>query len=281
MNASFDLARHYATTYPDEMARHVERLDRADRVAVLSALPPPTVATLLPHVGPGHAARAIADLPDEVSAAVTTLMPADGVAALLRRLDPADAERLLGALPADQAHSVGALLAHRPGTAGGVMDPEVVTVPLAVTVADARQLLASAPEHLYYYVYVLDPERHLSGVFDLAELMQADPAAPVRAIITARVTWLSADAPLESVFAHPGWRVYDAMPVVDHQRRFVGVLRHRRMRQLQEQTTPASGEDQAVRAVMALGEIYWLGLCGLLQGIASTASEPPTSGDAS
>ena len=281
MKASVDLVHHYTAAYPDEMARHVERLDRSDGVAVVSALAPQAVATLLPYVAPGHAARLVADLPDEVSAAVTTLMPVDGVAALLRRLDPAEAGRLLGALPAGQAQSVGALLAHRPGTAGGVMDPEVVTVPLAVTVADARQLLASAPAHLYYYVYVVDPEHRLAGVFDLAELMQADPAAPVGAIVTASVTWLSADAPLESVFAHPGWRVFDAMPVVDHQRRFVGVLRHRRMRQLQEQKAPAGPEDQTVRTVMALGEIYWLGLCGLLQGIASTATESPASGDAS
>ncbi|HUF47959.1 MAG TPA: hypothetical protein VMM93_09085, partial [Vicinamibacterales bacterium] len=113
----------------------------------------------------------------------------------------------------------------------------------------------------------------LVGVFDLAELQQADADQPVRAIANSSVTWLSADAPLASVFAHPGWRTLDAMPVVDDGRRFLGVLRHRTMRQLQEQDTPASGDDRTVRTVMALGEIYWLGLCGLLQGIAVTASE--------
>jgi hypothetical protein len=29
---------------------------------------------------------------------------------------------------------------------------------------------------------------------------------------------------------------------------------------------------------MALGEIYWLGLCGLLQGIASTATDVASEG---
>ena len=69
--------------------------------------------------------------------------------------------------------------------------------------------------------------------------------------------------------------------MVDHDGRFLGVLRHRRMRQLQEEDTPASGDDRAVRTVMALGEVYWLGLCGLLQGIAATASESAAPGDAS
>lgn len=281
MNAGLELVQHYAASYPDEVARHVERLERAEVVAVLSALAPETVAPLLPHVAPGLAARSVGDLPGETAAAVVALMPADQVAAVLRRLDEATSARIVEALPAAQARSVAALLAYGPATAGGVMDPDVLTVPVAATVADARALLERSPEHLYYYVFAVDAEGRLAGVFDLAELMQADPAASLRAIVTPSVTWLSADAPLESVFAHPGWRLLDAMPVVDAGGRFLGVVRHRHMRRLQEQNAPAGGDDQAVRAVMALGEIYWLGLCGLLQGIASTATESAAGGDAS
>jgi magnesium transporter len=193
-------------------------------------------------------------------------------------MDPAVVARILAALPVEQARGVGALLAHGPATAGGVMDPHVLAVPLAATVADVRALLDTAPQHLYYYVYVVDAEHRLAGVFDLAELMQAGAADPVRAIVKPRVTWLAADAPLASVFAHPGWRALDAMPVVDHDRRFLGVLRHRHMRQLQEQETPAGGDDRTLRTVMALGEIYWLGLCGLLQGLASSATESAAPG---
>jgi magnesium transporter len=281
VSARLDLVEHYAMTWPDEVARHVERLDPDHAVIVFSALPHPTAASLLPHLAAGHAARIVADLPAEAAAAVTGLMRADGAASLLRRMNPAVVSRILGELPADQARGVSALLAHGPATAGGVMDPDVLTVPVAATVADARILLETAPEHLYYYVYVIDVEHRLAGVFDLAELMQADPGEPVRAIIKPSVTWLSADAPLDSVFAHPGWRTFDAMPVVDSDRRFLGVLRHRRMRQLQEQESTANNDDGAVRIVMALGELYWLGLGGLLQGLASTATTSAASGEPS
>jgi hypothetical protein len=47
------------------------------------------------------------------------------------------------------------------------------------------------------------------------------------------------------------------------------------MRQLRELADSSGGDDRTVRTMMALGEIYWLGLCGLLQGIAATASESP------
>jgi magnesium transporter len=281
VSASLDLVEHYAMTYPDDVARHVEGLDPGHAVVVLSALPHPVVAALLPHLAPGHAARTVADLPADVAAAVTGLMRVDGAAALMRRMDSAAVSRIMAALPAGQARNLNALLAYDPGTAGSIMDPDVLVVPVAATVADARALLEANPEHLYYYVYVVDAEHRLAGVFDLAELMQADPGEPVRAIVKPSVTWLSADAPLESVFAHPGWRAFDAMPVVDKDHHFLGMLRHRHMRQLREQETTANGDDRTMRTVLALGEIYWLGLCGLLQGIASTATGPAASGEPS
>jgi hypothetical protein len=101
----------------------------------------------------------------------------------------------------------------------------------------------------------------------------------VTRILKVNVLWLSAEAPLESVFVHPGWREFDALPVVDRDRRFLGVIRHRRMRQLVEQSRSLTDEGQAVRTVLALGEIYWLGLCGLLQGIATTATGTASGGD--
>jgi magnesium transporter len=281
VSAGRALLEHYAVTCPDEVARRMERLDPGSAVVVLSALPSETAAALLLRLAPGHAARIVADLSAEVAAAVTGAMRVEGAASLLRRMEPAVAAGILGALPAERARGIGALLAHGPATAGGVMDPDVFTAPLAATVADVRALLEATPEHLYYYVYVVDAEQRLAGVFDLAELMQAASGDPVGTLVRPGVTWLSAEAPLESVFAHPGWRSLDAMPVVDRDRHFLGVLRHRRMRQLQEQEQPAAADDRTVRTVMALGEIYWLGLCGLLQGIAATATESAIPGDAS
>jgi len=281
VSAILQVVEHYAMTHPDDVARRLERLDVDDAVLVVSALPPDNAAALLPHVAQSHAARILTALSAEAAAAVTVAMPVDLAASLLRRVEPPVVVRMLSALPAEQSRSLGALLAHEPLTAGGVMDPEVFTLPVTASVADARDLIAANPEHLYYYVYVVDAQQRLVGVLDIAQLLQADANAPVRTVVSPHVTWLSADAPLPSVFAHPGWRAFDALPVVDLDGRFLGVLRHRRMRQLQEEDTPASGDDSAVRTVMALGEVYWLGLCGLLQGIASTASESAAPGDAS
>jgi magnesium transporter len=278
VSAAAALAEHYAATYPDEVARHLERLPPAEGAALVSALAPAVAAALLPHVAPAHAALILSGLTPEMASPIVAVMRTEIAASLLRRLDAPTVEALLDALPGEQAAGVRALLARAPETAGGVMDPHVLAVPATATVADARRLLEAMPQRLYYYVYIVDGDHRLAGAVDLRELLQASPADPVRSLVRPGVTWLAADAPLDSVFAHPGWRTLDAMPVVDAERRFLGVLRHRRMRELQESRQSQGGDDRAVRTVMALGEIYWLGLCGLLQGIASTATDAASEG---
>jgi magnesium transporter len=279
VSAGRALADRYATTHAAEAARHVERLPLDAFTAVLSGLSPEGAATLLAHVAPSRAAQGLARLPADRAREVAVHVSLDLLAALCRRLDPDARRDLLETLPQSHAEPLRTLLQYEPGTAGGIMDPKVLVVSSAATIADARALIAAQPANLYYYVYAVDAAHRLVGVFDLAELLQADPSAPVTRILRANVLWLSAEAPLESVFVHPGWREFDALPVVDRDRRFLGVIRHRRMRQLVEQSRGLTDEGQAVRTVLALGEIYWLGLCGLLQGIATTATGTASGGD--
>ena len=182
MSAILQVVEHYAMNQPDDMARRLERLDVDAAVLVVSALPPDSAATLLPHVAQSHAARILTALSAETAANVTGAMPVDLAASLLRRAEPEVVMRILAALPAEQSRSLGVLLAHEPLTAGGVMDPEVFTLPLTASVADARNLVAANAEHLYYYVYVVNADHRLVGVLNLAQLLQADANAPLRTV---------------------------------------------------------------------------------------------------
>jgi len=274
VSASLALVERYVAMHPETAARHVERTSTADQAVVIGALPADAGATLLRFMAPTVAARTLTALDPEAAAARLEALPLDLASSLVRLLDPADVTRLLDAMPTARRDAMRALLAHPPHTAGGVMDPLVFTIPMAATVGEARALVEREPGHLYYYVFVVDADHHLAGVFDIAELMQADPSSPLALIVKTHVVWIAAGTTLDAVVVHPGWREFDALPVVGDDRRFLGVVRHRRVRQLAAMERPPTGDDRAVRTVMALGEIYWLGLCGLLQGISGTASEP-------
>jgi magnesium transporter len=273
MSATVALVESYLATHPQDAARSVERLPADDLAALLAALPAEAGGALIAHVTPAAAAKAIERLPVEQAAQRLEHLRLDLLAPLIRRIDPTRADRLLDELSADRARPARALLAQTPETAGAIMDPEILTLPLDATVADARALIAAHPEHLYYYLYVVDADQRLAGVLDLAELMQAEDG-PVRAVVKTTPVALPAAMPIKAVLAHGAWRDFDALPVVGDDRRFLGAVRHRRMRQLVERDKAAVADDRGMRTVFALGEVYWLGLCGLLQGIATAAGEP-------
>jgi Mg/Co/Ni transporter MgtE len=277
MSASLALVESYLAAHPQDAARSVERLPVDDLAALLAALSAEAAGALIAHVAPAAAVKAVERLPVDEAARRLAHLGLAQLAPLLRRLDPIRGDRLLDELPADRARPARALLAQAPDTAGAVMDPEILTLPLDASVADARALIAAHPEHLYYYLYVVDADQRLAGVIDVAELTQAEDG-PVRAVMNTTVVSLPAAMPLKAVFAHAGWRDFDALPVVGDDRRFLGAIRHRRMRQLVERDRAGVADDRGMRTVLALGEVYWLGLCGLLQGIATAAGEPASGG---
>jgi len=278
------LLARYVEAHPDEVARRCDGMSTEGVSAVLQAMDPATAAALVRHLAPVQAVAALAMLPAEDAASMLTALPIDVTVSLLRQFDPATRLALVDLLPDDIAAPVRTLMSYPAASAGGAMDPAVLTAPMSATVADVRALVARFPNHLYYYVYVVDEDQRLAGALDLAELFQAESDVSVRDVMHTPVSSLSADASLDAVFAHPAWRHFDALPVVADEHRFVGAIRHRRMRQLLEAQQAGRQREPGVQTVMALGEIYWLGLCGLLQGIASTASESapaPAGGRAS
>jgi magnesium transporter len=267
----------FVAARPGVVARRLEAAPAEAGAALLSSLTPEAAAALMPHLAPPHAAAVVAAMAADDVAVVLAHVANDTVTSLLRRLDAAVSAPILSALPADRSAQIQAQLAHPEHSAGAIMDPLVVAVPADATAGEARRIVEAHAAHLYYYVYVVDAAGRLAGVFDLAELIRAADAEPVRRLMREHVVWLSADAPLATVIAHPAWRDFDALPVVGAERVFMGVLRHRRVRQLAA-AEPRGGDDRAVRTVMALGEIYWLGLCGLIEGFATTAGAPAPAG---
>jgi magnesium transporter len=274
MSATQALLAAYVDADASDVARQVERLAARDVGPLLSVLGADSAALLLPHLAPATAVGGLAEVDRGQAATILGSLEPDLAVSYLRQMQPTVADEILAALPDETAAPLRSLLAYPPESAGGVMDPLVLTAPFLATVAETRMLIERHPAHLYYYVYVVDTTHRLAGVVDLAELLQADAAQPLRMVTRPATAWLVADLPLQAVFEHVGWQRFDALPVVDSERRFLGIIRHRRMRQLAAARQPVAPNEAGVRTVMALGEVYWLGLCGLLQGIASTASAP-------
>ena len=110
----------------------------------------------------------------EIARLLDRMAPDDAVD-LIAELDQDRRLNILGLLPADSQAKVRNLLSYNADTAGGIMSPDFVTVPLTASVADALEAVrtSKAPAEALNVVYVIEPDGRLAGSAPLATLVRA------------------------------------------------------------------------------------------------------------
>ena len=68
---------------------------------------------------------------------------------------------------------------------------------------------------------------------------------------------------------HPAWKRFHALPVIDTDGRFLGVVRYKSVRELEARFLETGFEDQGARTAEAVGELYGLGLRGMFESLVS------------
>ncbi len=114
-------------------------------------------------------------------------------------------------------------------TAAGMMEGDVVSIPIGDTVQGAIELLRHAPRQALHYLYVTDAERRLAGVLGMRDLLLAEPGDPVEPLVRRGVTTVRPETASEEVAAVMQKSRYLALPVVDGEGRLQGVVRHDRV----------------------------------------------------
>ncbi len=271
------LVRRFLDEHPGDAARLLETLPAEEAAATLANAEPDDAAGVLHQMGPMEAAWCLARMDAVAAARIVGRMPLDLSAALLRRVDPAARDAVLAATGRSQAAALGRLLRYEEGSAGALMDPKVLALPDELEVGEALDRVRRAPEFVLSYVYVVDREQKLVGVMNLREMMLADPGATLESQMTTGVQAISGRAARTQVLAHPGWRRLHALPVVDEHRVFLGAIRYQTLRRLEEEESGAES-GQALKTVVSLGELCWIGMAGMLSGLATTVT--PGASDA-
>lgn len=268
-DADRPLVEAYLRRHPLSSARTLERFQAAEVAAALAESPPDRVAAVLERMTPSLAAPTLAALAEP--APVLAHLRVDTAGILLRRLPADEQSRLLGLLSQGARDRLVRVLDHPEGSAGALADPTVVVLPEDATIETALSSVRRTAEQVMYYLYVVDRSGRLAGVLTLRELMLAEPTTTVGSAMRRSPARLQASADRAAVVAHPGWREFHALPVVDGAGRFVGALRYETLRLLDREAEPGPGGD-LVSAALSLGELYWVGLTGVLEGLAHAAA---------
>ncbi|HSE87195.1 MAG TPA: CBS domain-containing protein [Candidatus Binatia bacterium] len=268
METDWLLSQAFLESHPRDGAVILERLPAEEAAAFLEKTPPELAARVFEPMAPLAATGCLARLSPQCAVAILTALPLNAAAGLLRRLDASVRERTLAYAPADLSMSLRRLLHYPERTAGALMEPEALALPGDIRIGEARARVRHAPHSLLSYLYVVDREQRLIGVLTLRELMLASPKTMLSSVMRSPVLRLPAHADFAAMAAHPGWRDFHVLPVVDESGAFVGVIRYEKLRGLED--TASNPASQAISTMLSLGELYWIGLTGMLAGVAAT-----------
>lgn len=273
------LSRAFLEAHPAEAGLIVEGLPPEESAALLEEVPSHLATAVLQRMTILGGSECLARVSPERAGPILTALPLDTAASLLRCLDPQAREEVLVSLPGNVGSSLRLLLGYPEDSAGALMDPRILAVPRDLAVGEALARVRKVPRFALYYLYVVDRSQALVGVLNLRELMLAPSKASVASVMHPRVARLNARAGRAAILAHPGWRQFHALPVVDDAGAFLGVIRYETLRHLEDDAAGTQPVHQALATILTLGELCWVGLAGVLGELAATMA-PRTAGAA-
>ncbi len=192
------------------------------------------------------------DLPMHEQAAVMAEIDEEARPALLEKLEPAEVANLVRELPHHEAADVvgslapearpavlsqlssqeraelSQILSYPPESAGGIMSDQFIALREDMTIEDAQKLLRSrdhsAGQQQVAYMYVVDVQRKLLGIISIHDLVFSPLDRRIREIMRPDVkqVWVDDDQEkIAQLFEHYH---YMALPVLDRERRLVGIV---------------------------------------------------------
>ncbi|MGB4135151.1 MAG: magnesium transporter [Microbacterium sp.] len=226
--AQGDLAGASAALTPlavPEIVELVDRLDIEDAAIVYRLLTKERALEVFEALSPGTQGDLVRALRN---AEVTTLfaeMDPDDRVWLLDELPASLAPRLLRGLTRHERDLTSGMLGYPQDSIGRRMSPEFVTTHPQLTVADTLARIRGALDsaETIYTLPVTDSGRRVVGVVSLRDLMSTDEDTPVSEVMSdAQVVEATEDAEIAARRATDFGLL--ALPVVDRERRLVGVL---------------------------------------------------------
>lgn len=209
-----------------DLADIIELLEPGERVRLIEMLGADFDPEVMSELDPNVRDQLAEALPNELLAKVIVELDTDDAAYVLESLDKEDQEDVLAQMPSSDRIALERNLEYPEETAGRLMQTDFVAVPPFWTVGqviDHMRESAELPE-TFTDIFVVDPSYRVLGTIDLSRLLRTKRAVLVDAIMEADQHTVSATVDQEELARQ--FERYDlkSAPVVDANKRLVGVV---------------------------------------------------------
>jgi len=140
-----------------DLAEVVELLDNEQRRTIFDVLDKPVSAEVLEKVDEATRGELFEILEDEELTSLISHLDADDAADVLQELPEEESAEVLEHIPPAESAQIKDLMSYSEDSAGGIMDPIVISVPEEATVAEAvNKIRAAEIDEDFYSVFVVD-----------------------------------------------------------------------------------------------------------------------------
>ena len=214
------------TLYPAEIALLLESLPQSERAVVWKLIGEEDGGDILVELNDEVRSMLIENMDAEEVVAATEGMELDDLADLVADLPGAITRQIIESLSQQDRERLESVLSFPEDTAGGLMDPETITVRPDVNLDVVLRYLRRSEElpDNTAAVFVVDRNDHYIGALYLTRLLTRDPESTVRDAMDTTIEPILSDRPAIDVATEFQNRDLLAAPVVNEQGKLIGQI---------------------------------------------------------
>lgn len=206
-----------------DIAEVVELVDDDGRRLIFRVLETPIAAEVLEKVNEATRERLFELLNDQEIPAIISELDHDDAADLLAEMPDEVADKVLRSLSQADRLQVNKLMRYSEDSAGGIMDPLVISVPADATIAQAiSKIRAAEIDEDFYSVYVVDQEGRFLGDVRLRFLLTRPEQTRIGDLIDPDTVYTRTDMDQEEVRNIFSKNDLIVTPVLDEHHQLVG-----------------------------------------------------------
>ncbi len=217
----------FAKLSPIDAAHSLTELKRSDALALIELVGAEAAAPAFDHLDGRFAAKLISELSERTTIQIFSHMSIVHAADVLLSLKKKGRAKILRSVGPAHAEQIQKIMIYPEDPAGRIMTPNFFAFQDDTKVGTAIQTLRFLAQRKISlsYVYVIDQEKRLKGVLNMRELLLSDDDTPLEAIMSKNVFSVEATMDREKVVHEVSGRAFLSIPVVDKDRRLLGVVR--------------------------------------------------------
>jgi magnesium transporter len=206
-----------------DIAEVVELVDNEQRRAIFDVIDKPTSAEVLEKVDEATRAELFELLKDEELSSILRELDSDDAADILSELPEEKRVALLEKIPPEESAEIRELMSYSEDSAGGIMDPVVISLSEDATVAEAVNKIRSAEiDEDFYSVYVVDKNGRFVGDVRLRFLLTRSEGTRIGDLVDPDTIYVTVDTDQEEVRNIFSKNDLIVVPVLDKHNKLAG-----------------------------------------------------------